>query len=109
MAIADIFSLPSWNEAFGVVYVEVMAQGKAVIGCQGEGIEDFVENGKAGLLVKPRDIDSLAKAIDFLLSYPKKAEKIGKRARKMVLKNYTWEKNAEKMIEIYKKVLNKYH
>lgn len=59
MAKADIFSLPSWNEAFGVVYIEAMAQGKPVIGCQGEGIEDFVEHGQMGLLVKPKDVDSL--------------------------------------------------
>ena len=106
IAEADIFSLPSWNEAFGVVYIEAMAHGKPVIGCQGEGIEDFVEHGKTGLLVKPKDVDSLVKAMDYLLSNPDEARAIGKRARKLVLENYTWEKNAEKTIEIYKEVLN---
>ena len=33
MAVTDIFSLHSWNEDFGVVYIEAMAQGKPVIGC----------------------------------------------------------------------------
>ena len=106
MAKADIFSLPSWNEAFGVVYIEAMAQGTPVIGCQGEGIEDFVEHGITGMLVKPKDVDSLVKAMDYLLSNPDEARAIGKRARKLVLENYTWEKNAEKTIEIYKEVLN---
>jgi glycosyltransferase involved in cell wall biosynthesis len=54
MAACDIFSLPSWNEGFGVVYLEAMAHGKPVIGCQGEGIEDFVEDGKTGILVFDR-------------------------------------------------------
>jgi len=106
MAKADIFSLPSWNEGFGVVYLEAMACGKPVIGCKGEGIEDFVENGKTGLLVKPKDVDSLAKAMDYLLSNPDEARTMGERARKLVLENYTWEKNAEKIIKIYKEVLN---
>lgn len=106
MASCDVFSLPSWNEGFGVVYVEAMALGKPVIGCQGEGPEDFVEHGKTGLLVKPRDVDSLVEALDFLLSHPEEARTMGERARKLVLENYTWEKNAEKTIEVYREVLN---
>lgn len=107
LAECDIFLLPSWNEAFGVVYLEAMANGKPVIGCQGEGIEDFVEHGKTGLLVKPRDVESLVEAMDFLLSHPEEAQTIGERARKLVLENYTWEKNAEKTIHIYREVLGK--
>ena len=106
IAEADIFSLPSWNEAFGVVYIEAMAHGKPVIGCQGEGIEDFVEHGKTGLLVKPKDVDSLAKAMDYLLSNPDEARPMGKRARKLVLENYTWKKNVERTIEVYREVFN---
>jgi len=105
MAACDVFTLPSWNEGFGVVYLEAMANGKPVIGCQGEGIEDFVEHGKTGLLVKPRDMDSLAEALDFLLSHPDEAKAMGERARKLVLENYTWEKNAEKTIQVYEEVL----
>jgi hypothetical protein len=106
MSEADIFSLPSWNEAFGVVYIEAMANGKPVIGCKGEGIEDFVEDKKTGLLVQPKNVDSLVEAIDYLLSNPDKAKEIGERARKLVLDNYTWEKNAEKTIKVYQEVLN---
>jgi len=105
MASCDIFSLPSRNEGFGVVYLEAMAQSKPVIGCQGEGIEDFVENNKTGLLVKQRDVNSLVVAIDYLLSNPDEARAMGGRARKLVLKNYTWEKNAEKTIKNYKEIL----
>lgn len=105
MAACDIFSLPSWNEGFGVVYLEAMANGKPVIGCRGEGIEDFVEHGKTGLLVKPRDVDSLVEALDFLLSHPDEAKAMGERARKLVLENYTWEKNVEKTIKVYEEVL----
>ena len=106
LASCDFFVLPSWDEAFGIVYLEAMANGKPVIGCQGEGIEDFVEHGKTGLLVKPRDVDSLVEALDFLLSHPEEARAMGERARELVLENYTWEKNVEKTIEIYKEALN---
>jgi glycosyltransferase involved in cell wall biosynthesis len=105
MAKADIFSLPSWNEGFGVVYIEAMAQGKPVIGCRGEGIEDFVEDGKTGMLVKPKDVDSLVEVLDFLLDCPNKARDIGERARKFIKENYTWEKNAEKTMKVYREVI----
>lgn len=106
MSFCDMLSLPSWNEAFGVVYIEAMAHGKPVIGCRGGGIEDFVKHKKTGLLVKPQDVDSLVEVLEFLLSCPEEAKEIGKRACKLVLKNYTWGKTIEKTIKIYKKVLN---
>lgn len=106
MSSCDVFSLPSWSEGFGVVYLEAMALGKPVIGCKGEGPEDFIEHRKTGWLVKPRDVNSLVEALDFLFSHPEEARLMGERARKMVLHNYTWEKNAEKTIAVYREVLN---
>lgn len=103
----DIFSLPSWNEAFGVVYVEAMACGKPVIGCRGEGIEDFVKDKVHGLLVQPKDPDSLAEAMDFLLSHQEEREKIGECAQKLVFEKYTWAENAEKTIATYRAVVRK--
>jgi glycosyltransferase involved in cell wall biosynthesis len=106
MAEIEIFSLPSWLEGFGVVYLEAMAHGKPIIACQGEGIEDVITHGETGLLVEPKNVESLVEAIDFLLSNPEKAKSIGERARNLVLEKYTWEKNAEKTIEVYREVLN---
>ncbi len=106
MAIADIFSLPSWQEGFGVVYLEAMAHGNPVIACLGEGIVDVIEDGITGLLVKPRDTESLVHAIEFLLTNPQRAQEIGERAKKLVLENYTWEKNAEKTIQLYRDVVS---
>lgn len=103
----DVFSLPSWNEGFGIVYLEAMACGKPVVGCKGEGVEDFVEHGVTGLLVEPKSVDSLVEALDFLLSHPDEAKTMGERARRLVLENYTWEKSAEKTMEIYRDVLER--
>lgn len=105
MSVADIFSLPSWNEAFGVVYIEAAAHGKCVIACEGEGIGDVIENNITGLLVKPKDVECLIEAIDSLLKNPQKAQEIGERAKKLVLENYTWAHNAQRNIEVYKQIL----
>jgi hypothetical protein len=108
MSICDIFSLPSWNEAFGVVYIEAMAHGKPVVACKEEGIDGIIKHEETGLLEKPKDSDAIVKAIDFLLSNPRKAQKIGEKAKKLVLENYTWQKNAEKTSKIYKNVIKNY-
>jgi glycosyltransferase involved in cell wall biosynthesis len=106
MAICEVFTLPSWQETFGLVYIEAMAHGKPVIAVQGQGVDGIVVHGETGLLVKPRDINSLVEALDFLLSHPDEARAMGERAREVVLANYTWEKNAEKTIAVYREVLN---
>ena len=107
MSICDIFSLPSYNEGFGVVYLEAMANGKPVIGVKGQGIDSIVEHKKNGMLVKPKDIDSLNKALTYLIENPQVAKKMGERARKLILENYTWKKNAEKTLKVYQEVLEK--
>lgn len=106
ISVCEVFAMPSWRETFGLVYLEAMAHGKPVIAVQGQGIDGTIIHGETGLLVKPRDVDSLVEALDFLLSRPEKARDMGERARQVVLENYTWEKSAEKAIEIYKEVLN---
>jgi len=87
ISICDIFSLPSWNEAFGIVYIEAMANGKPAIACYGEGIDGIIKNKDTGILVKSKDVDSLVESIDFLLVNPEKAREIGKKAKKLILEN----------------------
>ncbi len=106
LAEADVFSLPSWQEGFGVAYIEAMSQGKPVIGVQGEGIADVVSHGSNGLLVKPQDVDDLIHNLDYLLSDRSKAECMGEVGRKTVLDGYTWNQNAVKTVGIYKEMLS---
>jgi teichuronic acid biosynthesis glycosyltransferase TuaC len=107
VSICDIFSLPSWREAFGVVYLEAMVHGKPVIGCIGQGVEDVIEPNKTGLLVEPRNVESLVDALDFLLSQPETAKAIGENSKAEVLEHYTLEKSVAKTLEIYERAIVK--
>lgn len=95
ISICDIFSLPSWKEGFRVVYLEVMVHGKPVIACRGEGIDGIIRDKENGLLIKPKDIDNLAEAIDFLLSNLKKSKEIGQRAKDDFRKLYLGENGSK--------------
>jgi glycosyltransferase involved in cell wall biosynthesis len=108
MSFCDIFSLPSWRETLGLVYFEAMSHGKPIIGCLGQGVDGLIVNGKTGLMVKPKDVETLVQAISYLLDNPAKASEIGEQAKKLVLENYTWDKIGRKHLEIYKRLLVDY-
>lgn len=105
MAICDIFSMPSWNEGFGMAYIEAMSSGKPIIACEGQGIQDVVTNGINGMLVKPKDVDSLAEAMEFLLAGEEERKKIGNLSRDIVLNEYTWVNNVNKTLKVYEEAI----
>jgi glycosyltransferase involved in cell wall biosynthesis len=106
VAAADIFVLPSWQEGFGVVYLEAMALGKPVIACSGEGPADFINDGKTGFLVPPRDIESVARLARRLAENEQERRSVGQRASQFVLANFTWMAVARKLSELYKEIVD---
>lgn len=98
MARCDIFCLPSWAEAFGIVYLEAMAQGRPVIGCCNCGPADFVTDGLDGMLVAPKDPEAVADALSALWKAPERLERMSIAARRTA-EGYSWRANAEMLIE----------
>jgi glycosyltransferase involved in cell wall biosynthesis len=65
--VMDIFVLPSIREPFGLVLLEAMASGVAVVATDAGGPRDFIDSGQNGMLVAPMDVAALAKAVDGML------------------------------------------
>ena len=105
MSFCNVFTLPSWKEGLGVVYLEAMAHGIPAIACRGEGIDGIIKDRKTGMLVEPRNVDSLTDAVDFVLSNPENAGEIGKKAKQMVIDDYTWAVSAQRLKKAYTEVL----
>lgn len=103
----DIFSLPSYKEGFGMVYIEAMAQGLPVIGIKGEGISDVIENGVNGFLVEGKNKEELVGVLEKLISDKDMRIAVGKNALKTVKENFTWKKNAQNVVKIYKQLINR--
>lgn len=106
LAKAQVFSLPSSMEGFGVAYLEAMAAGLPVIGCRGEGIADVVRSGETGMLIEPNNLEDLVRAIDQLLADPDWTGEMGTRARNLALNKFSWQANAEKMINLFKEIIS---
>jgi phosphatidyl-myo-inositol dimannoside synthase len=88
---AEIFALPSTGEGFGFVFLEAMAFAKPVIAAAAGGATDLIEDGSNGLLVKPRDVASLAQALDRLLTNDSLRAEMGRRGAEKVRTQYRFE------------------
>ena len=103
---SNIFSLPSYREGFGLVYLEAMALGIPVIGCMGEGPEDFIENEINGFLVEPENPHELASVWEKLIQNSNLRHTVGESGRKTVLKNFTWDKIIDKYENVFNEMNN---
>ncbi|MCX8178026.1 MAG: glycosyltransferase family 4 protein [Candidatus Bathyarchaeota archaeon] len=101
----DIVVLPSLQEGQGITLLEAQAVAKPVVACKVGGIPEIVLHEKTGFLVKPDELE-LSEAILKLLGDENLRGKMGENGRKFVQKNLTWEKCAEKMLNVYREALN---
>lgn len=91
----DVLVLPSAKrESFGIVLIEAMANLRPVIASRIGGITEIVEHKKTGLLVEPRDSESLAQAIIYLYNHPQEVIEMVKNARAKVESDFTKEQMA---------------
>ncbi len=102
---SDLFALPSWDEAFGVVYLEALACGVPVIAASDGGAATFVSEGVDGYLVPPRDVEALTATMRrFANLGPAEKGAMSTAARAKSL-NFTWKRNAESLMEILAEVV----
>jgi glycosyltransferase involved in cell wall biosynthesis len=103
---ADLFVLPSVDEAFGVAYVEAMAGGVPAIGCAGEdGPEEIAALGGGLVRVRPRDPGALAAELDRLLRDRTARRQLGEAARATVAAHFTWERCGARTVAAYARAL----
>jgi len=95
----DLFVMPSLDEGFGIVYLEALAMGRPVIGCKGQGLEDFVDE-EVGILIAPGDRGALVDAIRRSLRTKWDQESLIRRARE-----WTWDRMSDGLVDVYNEVL----
>jgi glycosyltransferase involved in cell wall biosynthesis len=66
---------------------------------------EIVNCAECGLLVNPLDPQAIADSIVYILEHPEEAEKMGRRGIKAVEKMYNWSKEEEKLLQLYKDLL----
>jgi glycosyltransferase involved in cell wall biosynthesis len=102
---ADVFVMPSLQEAFGQTALEATACGVPVVAFEAGGIPDIVADGENGLLAPVGDAQLLGAAIHRVLGENDLARHLGEAGRRRALDKFSMEANAEKYIKLYEALL----
>jgi glycosyltransferase involved in cell wall biosynthesis len=104
-SMADVFVIPSLQEAFGQTALESMACGTPVVGFNAGGIPDMVRPNETGWLAETGNVRSLRKAIERALMQDGKRHRMSKRCREVVEEEYTLKKQANQYLLLYRSIL----
>ncbi len=88
-------------EPFGLVVLEGMAAGLAVIAANEGGPAEIIRNGVDGLLTPPRDARALAAAIEGLLAEPRRRDALAAAARARAVACFDAERTADELARLY--------
>ena len=102
---ANVCVFPTFAETLGMVTIESMALGKAVVNSNIGWANELMEDGESGFLVDPKDHKLFADRISLILADEDFASEMGKSARKYIVENFNIEDKVVENILFYKKVL----
>jgi alpha-maltose-1-phosphate synthase len=108
LSAATVFVCPSVYEPLGIVNLEAMACGTAVVASDVGGIPEVVAHGETGLLVHfdEHEVEKfrsgIAGAVNTLLADPARAAAMGAAGRVRAERQFSWEQAAERTVEIYR-------
>jgi glycosyltransferase involved in cell wall biosynthesis len=105
LSACDVFSLPSFEEPFGLVFAEAMAMKRPVVALNNGGTPEVVEHGKCGLLSPPGDIDALAANLLRLLDDPALRTQFGEYGRSRVEEHFTPQRMASDFAALYTRMV----
>ena len=102
----EFFVLPSRSEPFGIVLLEAMVFGKAIVATTVGGIPEFVTDGFNGILVSPDNPGALAESIAHLIKDPELKFKIGRNGPALVEKQYDFQVIADRYEKLFQQVIS---
>ncbi|MER7049764.1 glycogen synthase [Streptomyces jumonjinensis] len=113
MTQAAVVVCPSVHEPLGMVNLEAMACGTAVVASAVGGIPEVVDDGATGLLV-PYDADhpeefegGLAQAVNRVLDDPSEAARMGAAGRRRAVREFGWDQAAKRTYKLYEELLGR--
>jgi glycosyltransferase involved in cell wall biosynthesis len=100
----ELFTLPSTDETFGIVYTEAMSCGKPVVAINIAPVNEIVQNGVTGILVSSDNPDALTVALTTLLADHDLSRSLGKRGQEVFNERYSPSVVVPRIVEVYDKI-----
>jgi glycosyltransferase involved in cell wall biosynthesis len=97
---------PNHNEAGPHKVFEYMAAGIPFIASDFPLWRRIVEQAECGILVDPTQPSAIAQAVEFLLTHPEEAARMGRNGRVAFEQHYNWEAEETKLLKLYNSILN---
>jgi glycosyltransferase involved in cell wall biosynthesis len=103
---ADIICLPTqYKEGLPLTLLEAASIGRALIATDVPGCREIVRNGENGILVKPKDIESLRQALATLILDAELLKKYGFRSTEIVQSEFSAEIIQKQLVKVYESLL----
>ena len=101
--------LPNHIDAQPNKMFEYMSAGIPVIASKFPLWREIIEGNNCGICVDPLDSHAIAEVIDYLVTHPEEARRMGENGRAAVLEKYNWGIEEKKMLDFYVDILSDSH
>ncbi len=103
--LVNLHPLINYLDALPIKMFEYMSAGIPVIASDFPLWREILEDNECGICVNPLNPQDIANAINYLISHPEEAKRMGENGRRAVLEKFNWSIEEKKLIQFYEEVL----
>lgn len=103
------FVLPSRAEPLGLVNLEAMASGTAIVATRVGGVPEIVRDGENGLPVSPESSQEIAEGMLRLWQAPELCSRLGRAGRRLVEQQHGWDQAAAQFEQVFRQAISSRH